>query len=160
MELTGTTAGGLAITLTARVKCEAWVIFNSEHHAYSSGRFVFNEIVVDKPANCKVTGGKFTTHVLSGEAVEVKSLPTELAVWYKPAVGTLLAEFEFEGAECAVAELVVPLSGTIAAEVEPLNVFKEIQPYRFNSTTQKDVGTKLQVGGGGATLTGVVEFHF
>jgi hypothetical protein len=102
----------------------------------------------------------FASRPLTGEAIEVASLPTGLAVHYAPIAGTTVAEVEFLGEECAFGELSVALSGTFAAEVEPLNVFKEIQPYRFNSTAQTDTGSALTFGNAAALLTGVVEFHF
>lgn len=149
---------GVDVKITAEVECEAWKIVNLNHHAYSTGRFTFNNVVVDKPLNCEVM--EFASRSLTGEAIEVPSLPTGLAVHYAPVAGTTVAEFEFLGEECAFGELVVPLSGTFAAEVEPLNVFKEIQPYRFNSTAQTDTGSALKLGNSAALLTGVVEFHF
>lgn len=157
MQLTSSVLGA-EVKLTAEVECEEWKIVNLAHHAYSTGRFTFNNVVVDKPADCEVLG--FATQSLTGEAIEVPSLPTKLAVHYAPVAGTTVAELEFLGPECALGGVVVPVSGTFAAEVEPLNVFKEIQPYRFNSTAQTDTGSALKLGKASALLTGVVEFHF
>lgn len=157
MQLTASVLG-IEVRLTAEVECEAWKIVNLKHHAYSTGRYTFNNVVVDKPANCEALD--FATRTLAGEAIEVASLPTGLAIHYAPAAGTTVAEVEFVGAACVLDELAVPLKGTVAAEVEPLNVFKAIQPYRFNSTAQTDTGSALTFGTGAALLTGVVEFHF
>ena len=83
--------------------------------------FVFEEVKVEQPKFCSIPGKKIETNPLKSELVElVKAGVVQKVddVLFEPKKGTILAELEFEGAECPVKNALEParLQGTILAE--------------------------------------------
>lgn len=154
--LTGTLLGQEFLLTASTVGCNSWELYNEAHHAYSTGRFVLSSLSVDKPSGCSVAS-TIETKILKGEAREVEGLESKLAVNYKPAEGEVLATIKVSG--CSLAGT-YNLKGDFGAEVEPLNVFKEEQPYKFSPSINTTLGDALTLGSNAATLSGVVIFYF
>lgn len=140
----------------AETNCLGWVIWNSAGEAYSLGRLVLNGAAVVKPLGCKTALG-ITTNLLTGRALKFPKLPSELGLTYRPLEGETLATIKLEG--CAAAGL-YKLTGMTVAEVEPLNVLKEVQPYEFSKEIEELVGERLKLGGEVASFDGLLEFKF
>jgi hypothetical protein len=90
--------------------------------------FVLEGVKVEQPKNCKIPGEKIETLTLKSELVElVKGGVVQKVddVLFEPKKGTVLAEVEFEGEKCPIANAgkLARLQGTVLAE--PTNRFNK-----------------------------------
>jgi hypothetical protein len=136
------------------VSCVGWKLWNTGGHALSSGKLKLSKPTIVSPAGCKTEA--VTTNTLAGKVEQIKGLGTELGERFVPEVGETLATINIAG--CALAGT-YPLRGSEVAEMEPLNTFKEIQPFLFDEAIEKIGGSGLKIGKETARLTGRLDFE-
>jgi hypothetical protein len=114
------TAGTLTITMAAEgIDCEEAFIntetgMNLDH---SEGFLNFTNIKVTSNEKCKVKGGSLTTKKLTDQLyMDEKSGSTRVFDRFFPETGTTWFELTFEGGECPINELTVPVTGAACGE--------------------------------------------
>jgi hypothetical protein len=120
LQLVGT-AGTLTVTLVAEgIDCEEAVInalateMNTDH---SEGFLNFTNVKVTSNEKCKVKGGSLTTKKLTDQLyMDEKSGSTAVMDRFFPETGTTFVEITFEGSECPINELTVPVTGASCGE--------------------------------------------
>jgi hypothetical protein len=119
LQLVGT-AGTLTVTMVAeQVDCEEAFIntetgMNLDH---SEGFLNFTNVKVTSNEKCKVNGGNLTTKKLTDQVfMDEVAGSTRVFDRFFPETGTTFVEVTFEGAECPINELTVPVTGSACGE--------------------------------------------
>ncbi len=154
MSLESTLLGQTIVLHAGAVGCQSESVCQIEESNKASGALEFTSVTVE-PATCSVAGGAIPTNALKAE---VEMVGTGVFMNFAPESGSVFAEFELEGEECPLAEVLVQVKGEVAGKSE--NLTGELatdQPLTFNAAEQEESGSTLHIGKNtAAILTGVV----
>jgi uncharacterized cupredoxin-like copper-binding protein len=152
LTLLGKTKGGLEVHLTSTgVSCSGTCTISGAGH--SEGKLLFSGVTVMEPASCEVAGGSVTTNTLVDN---LKMDGTKVLDIFEPKVGSVFTEIELIGANCPVAELVVPISGKVTGvSGNATETYVKDQVLTFSQANQTTGETLLTIGGGTAFISGV-----
>ncbi|MCW2982184.1 MAG: hypothetical protein JWO14_3911 [Solirubrobacterales bacterium] len=146
--LTGTLLGQEFVLDAGHLTSEEGKITQNGTVAEDSGKLIFSELTVTKPANCSVTS-----------PIKTKALKTELVAHtgsthafdkFAPASGEVFATIEVTG--CSV-EGLYNVKGTTYGEAETWGNELVAQPLAFSPAINTTLGGALTLGSNAATLT-------
>lgn len=127
----------------------------------SKGGLTFTGVKVVKPANCTagnvfgIPGTLATEALVDKVMMDPSNASGPVFDRLSPSFGPVLAEVEFHGAKCALAELEVPLEGRLNGEFpSATGVEKVVQSLTYSTFAESTGGGFLDFGTGLGTLTG------
>ncbi len=143
MSLESTLLGQTVVLEVGGIVCKPGSSCVIEENNKFSGALEFTE-VTPNPSTCSVAGGTIPTNALSGE---VEMVAGGVFTNFKPASGNVWFEFEFEGEECPLAEILIQVKGELAGEAAyETGVLKNDQPLTFNAEEREASGSTLHIG--------------
>lgn len=131
-----------------------------------TGSFKVTRAIVTSPAHCTVSSvgsavETITTAALVGKVImDPSNGAGPVFAKFTPATGTTWFEMEFQGEECPLNELAIPVGGSATGQSpNATGVEKVEQPLSFGSSQQATGGGSLTLGGGTMALTGTVNMQ-
>jgi hypothetical protein len=119
----------------------------------AKGRFAFTQCEVVKPVNCEVKEPVITNQLKGHLAVDPNSKQAKFVTFWVPQQGTKYVTFVFVGPGCGVILGPQPVSGTVAAEVVPIE--KEVQEGLLNFPEKPITEVELGLTQGQKTKVGL-----